>query len=109
MNWDRVNTWTITLYAIIHSLRLAKAIDFGNLTTLHASILNAATWLPRECSYPSALLTADFGNATVRFRRDPVANFQEIVERVICMLIQDLVVILDGMMDEARATCGEGQ
>jgi hypothetical protein len=36
-----------------------------------------------------------------------VANFQEIVERVICMLIQDLVVIFDGMMDEALALRSE--
>lgn len=38
MNWDRVNTWTTTLYALIHSLRLARAIEFGNLPGLPKSI-----------------------------------------------------------------------
>jgi len=63
--------------------------------------------MPTICSYQSVLLPQSFGDAKVRFRRDPMINFQSIVERVICMLIQDLVVIFDSMMDEALQLHGE--
>ena len=100
MNWDRLNRWTTALYALIHSLRLAKAIEFGNLSGLKTSILEAAKWTPNIASYNSVLLSQPFGRSAVTFRRDPNTHFDEIAEQVICMLVQDLVVIFDGMMDE---------
>lgn len=107
MNWDRVNTWTTTLYALIHSLRLARAIEFGNLPGLKKSILEAAAWIPQPASYNSVLLSQPFGKSAVTFRRDPNAHFEAIVGQVICMLVQDLVVILDQMMDDVLKARGE--
>ena len=107
MNWDKINSWTVTLYALIHSFRLARTIEFGNLTKLDASIQEAASWLPTVSSYNSVLLSQHFGNRAVRFRRDPNVHFESIISRIICMLIQDLLVIFDSMMDEALAARGE--
>jgi len=107
MDWERVNAWTTTLYALIQSLRLAKAIEFGNLPSLGRSILEAGTWIPQLASYNSVLLSEPFGNSVVKFRRDPNVHFEVIVKQVICMLVQDLVVILDQMMDDVLLARGE--
>ena len=87
VDWERVNAWATTLYALIHSLRIAKAVDFGNLPTLNTSILEAATWIPTAASYNSVLPEEPFGNKVVKFRRDPNIHFQSIVSQVICMLV----------------------
>lgn len=47
------------------------------------------------------------GRKKVTYRRDPNTHFESIVRQVIQMLIQDLVVILDGMMDDILAARGE--
>lgn len=100
MNWNSVNVWTNTLYTLIHSLNLSKQIYFGNLPMIGESVLNAGKWLSPECSYNSALTTHPFGRSKVTFRRDPNKHFEEIAAQLVKMLIQDLVVILDGMMLE---------
>jgi hypothetical protein len=103
LNWERVNNWTLTLYTLIHSLRLAKAIEFGNLATLKSSLLQAGEWIPNVASFNSVLLTEPFGNHAITFRRDPNIHFQVIITQIVTMLIQDLVVILDSMMDQILA------
>ncbi|MGI3128175.1 hypothetical protein [Nitratireductor sp. PBL-C9] len=107
MNWDRVNVWTNTLYTLIHSLSLAKEQSFGELDTLADRIKEAKTWLPTGWSYNSVLAAQPMGQKTVIFRRDPNEHFESIAGQVIQMLIQDLVVILDGMMDDILAARGE--
>lgn len=107
MNWDRVNVWTNTLYTLIHSLSLAKAQSFGDLGTLADRIKEAETWLPTGWSYNSVLAAQPMGHKKVTYRRDPNKHFESIVGQVIQMLIQDLVVILDGMMDDILAARGE--
>jgi hypothetical protein len=47
------------------------------------------------------------GGNKITFRRDPNRHFTAISQQLIKMLIQDLVVILDEMMDEALAHRGE--
>lgn len=107
MNWERVNRWTTALYTLIHSLRLAKAIEFGNPSGLKNSILEASNWTPHIASYKSVLLSKPFGNSSVKFRRDPNEHFEEVASQIICMLVQDLVVIFDQMMDELLHARGE--
>ncbi len=107
MNWDRVNVWTNTLYTLIHSLSLAKEQSFGDLDTLANRIKEAEAWLPTGWSYNSVLAAQPMGQNKVTYRRDPNKHFESIVGQVIQMLIQDLVVILDGMMDDILAARGE--
>lgn len=101
MNWDRVNVWTNTLYTLIHSIYIAKQIDFGNLTQIPNSIVTAGSWTVPPCSYDSILANRPFGKNSPTFRRDPNKHFPEITEQIVKMLIQDLTVILDEMMTEA--------
>ncbi|MCW3848109.1 hypothetical protein OF829_12735 [Sphingomonas sp. LB-2] len=107
MNWDRVNVWTSTLYALIQSLSLAKEQQFGDLESLPTRIKEADSWLPAGWSYSSSLATQPMGTKRVKARRDPNKHFEFIVRQVIQMLIQDLVVIMDGMMDDILAVRGE--
>lgn len=107
MNWDRVNIWTSTLYTLIHSLSLAKEQSFGDLGTLAQRIKEAETWLPTEWPYNSVLAAKPMGRNKVIYRRDPNKHFESIAGQVVQMLIQDLVVILDGMMDDILAARGE--
>jgi hypothetical protein len=107
MNWDPVNVWTSTLYTLIHSLSLAKEQSFGDLDSLADRIKKTETWLPKGWSYNSVLAAQPMGRKKVRYRRDPNKHFETIVGQVIQMLIQDLVVILDGMMDDILAARGE--
>jgi hypothetical protein len=100
MNWNRVNVWTATLYALIQSLHLAKAAQFGDREALAENIISARAWISPEVSYGSVLLAQPFGRHRVRFRRDPNKHFADTVTQLIQMLIQDLVVIFDGMMDD---------
>jgi hypothetical protein len=101
MDWNRVNGWTLTLYALFHSLHRSKAEGFGGQTQLRANIEDAGTWVSSVCSYDSVLLNEPFKQTLLRFRRDPNAHFDLIAGQVIQMLVQDLVVILDSMMDDA--------
>lgn len=107
VDWDRVNVWTNTLYTVIHSLSLAREQSFGDLDTLADRIREAETWLPTEWSYNSTLAAQPMGRQNVKYRRDPNTHFESIVAQVTQMLIQDLVVILDGMMDDILAARNE--
>ena len=107
MNWDRVNVWTNPLYTLIHSLSLAKEQSFGDLDTLAHRIKESETWLSTGWSYNSVLAAQPMGRKKVTYRRDPNKHFESIVGQVVQMLIQDLVVILDGMMDDILAARGE--
>jgi hypothetical protein len=107
MSWDRVNARTTTLYALIHSLRIARAVEFGNMPSLSQSILEAGSWVKPDASYTSVLASEPFGKSTVKFRRSPNIHFEDIVRQVICMLVQDLVVIFDQMMDDILAVRSE--
>lgn len=98
MNWDRVNSWTNTLYATIQSLTISKNAHFGDLSEIGASILGAGLWISPACSYSSPLMTHGFGKHSVTFRRDPNKHFAEIAQNLIKMLVQDLQVIFDDMM-----------
>lgn len=104
MDWERINIWTNTLYALIQSLHVAKQIQFGNLPLIGQNIKEASTWVSPECSYSSVLCLKPFGNGQVKFRRDPNAHFEEISAQVVKMLIEDLVVIMDQMMADILAT-----
>lgn len=107
MDWEKVNIWTNTLYTLIHSLHMAKEVNFGELTTLDFRVRDSTKWIIPECSYGSALLAHPGGKAKLSFRRDPNEHFNNVSRQVIKMLIQDLVVIMDEMMDEALADRGE--
>lgn len=106
MDWDRVNVWTNTLYTMIHSLRLARADEFGDLSDLHAGIVSAGSWITPECSFKSPLAKVPFGKGKVRFRRDPNRHFEDIAKQLVKMLVQDLTVIFDEMMAESMAEHG---
>ena len=99
MDWERVNVWTNTLYALIHSLSLAKESNCGDLKTLHARARDASAWVATDCSYGSVLLKHPGGKNKITFRRDPNRHFSAISQQLIKMLIQDLVVILDEMTE----------
>jgi hypothetical protein len=107
MDWNRVNTWTLTLYALIHSLHRSKAESFENQSQLRANVEEAGTWVSSVCSYSSVLLHEPFRNTLLRFRRDPNVHFDLIVGQVIQMLVQDLVVIFDSMMDDILSARSE--
>jgi hypothetical protein len=107
MDWDRVNVWTNTLYTLVHSLHMAKEVQFGNLESLDSRVRDSANWVAPDCSCASVLLAHKGGKMPLTFRRDPNTHFNEISYQVIKMLVQDLVVILDQMMDEALATKGD--
>ncbi len=107
VNWDRINVWTNTLYTLVHSLSIAREQSFGDLDTLADRIREAETWLPTGWSYNSALAAQPMGRKKVTYRRDPNKHFESIVAQVLQMLIQDLVVILDGMMDDILAARNE--
>lgn len=97
-NWDRVNVWTNTLYALIQALFISKQIQFGNLPLIGDSVQEAGKWVAPDCTYSSVLLQHPFGNRRIKFRRDPNAHFDEIAGQIVAMLVNDLVVIFDGMM-----------
>ena len=103
MDWERVNVWTNTLYALIHSLHMAKEANFGDLSSIDLRARESAHWVSPDCSYESMLLSHQSHGKQLTFRRDPNKHFRQISEQVIKMLIQDLVVILDEMMDDALA------
>ena len=107
MNWERVNVWSSALYTIVHSLQFARERQFGDITGLDRSMRMAAQWIPDDCSYSSALLSHQGGRYKLTFRRDPEKHFDATAKRLICMLLQDLVVIFDQMMDEALAAKSE--
>ena len=69
-----------------------KVLDTGNLTYIDNSILDAASWIPTECSYNSVLVEHPFGNAKPTFRRYPNRHFHEISGQIVKMLLRDLVV-----------------
>lgn len=101
MDWERVNVWTSTLYTLIHSLHLSKEQGFGDLNSLDIRAREANNWVAPNCSYNSVLLAHPEGNKVLSFRRDPSKHFKDTSRQVIQMLVQDLVVILDEMMNEA--------
>lgn len=107
MNWERVNVWTNTLYTLIHSLHMAKEVNFGQLTTLDGRVRDSANWVTPDCSYGSVLLAHPGGKDKLSFRRDPNKHFNDVSRQVIKMLIQDLVVIMDEMMGEVLVNRGE--
>lgn len=107
MDWERINIWTNTLYTLVHSIEIARRINFGNLSTLHESVDSASDWIPQTCSFESALLSAPDGGKRLIFRRDPNKHFAAISGQLIKMLVQDLVVILDEMMSELLKDYGE--
>jgi hypothetical protein len=107
MDWERVNVWTTSLYTLIHSLHLAKEASFGDLKSLDQRARDTTQWVTPDCSYASVLLAHPNGKDTITFRRDPSTHFPDIARQVIKMLVQDLVVILDEMMDEALVQRGE--
>lgn len=104
MDWERVNIWTNTLYTLIHSLHMAKEVSFGQLETLHDRVRESANWVTPDYSYGSTLLAHPGGKDKLTFRRNPNEYFNDVSIQVIKMLIQDLVVIMDEMMDEALTT-----
>jgi hypothetical protein len=106
MNWDRVNVWTNTLYTLLHSIEIAKAIQFGNLDRVHENVVAADGWTSTACTYDSVLLKQPFGGMRIKLRRDPNSHFDQISSQVIKMLIQELTVIFDEMMAESLAAHG---
>lgn len=100
MDVTRVRIWTRTLYAVIHSLKLAHSLGFGRLDSLEQSVAAAADWVQPDCSYNSVLLTHSQRPRGVDFRRDPILYFDEITRQIISMLIQDLVTIADDQMGQ---------
>jgi hypothetical protein len=104
MDWERVNSWTNSMYTLVHSLHLSKQIHFGNLDTLHESIVAASKWIEPACSFQSTVAEKEFGGNRAKFRRDPNKHFEKISKSFVKMLLQDLVVIFDEMMaDSIRA------
>ena len=107
MNWNKINTWTHTLYTLVHSLNLAKEQDFGDLELIDDSFREAGNWVTPDCSYESALLGHESGGKKLTFRKDPNETFPNVSRQVVNMLIQDLVVIFDEMMSEILSQRGE--
>lgn len=101
MDWNRVYVWTRTLYAVVHSLHMAKEISFGELESLDRRFREANGWVSPICSYSTTLLPSKTKNKKLTFRRDPDEYFVEISSQLIKMLIQDLTVIFDEMMGDA--------
>lgn len=56
MDWNRVNVWTRTLYTLVHSLHMAKEVDFGDKSSLNERIRDANSWISPICSYSTTLL-----------------------------------------------------
>lgn len=106
MDWNRVNVWTRTLYAVVHSLHMAKEADFGELGSLDERFRDANGWISPTCSYPSMLLPSKTKNKKLEFRLHPGEYFGEVSSQLIKMLIQDLAVIFDEMMGDALAKLG---
>lgn len=107
MDWERVNVWTSTFYTLLHSLTLAKRIDFGNLALLHDYAQETSGWSAVDCSYNSALLAHNGGDYRITFRRDPNNHFRAISAQLTRMLVQDLATILDEMLHEVLTARGE--
>ncbi len=107
VNWDRLNLWTTTLYTLIQSLQLARAVKFGDLATLQGNVLEAGGWTSSACSYSTTLNSHPFGRSRTTFRRNPNDHFEDITQQIVSMLLQDIVVIFDGLMDEILAAHGE--
>lgn len=104
MDWNRVYVWTRTLYAVVHSLHMAKEVNFGDLDSLDRRFRDANAWVSPTCSYSTMLLPSRTKNKKLKFRREPAAHFGEISNQLIKMLVQDLTVIFDEMMGEALET-----
>lgn len=101
MDWNRVNVWTRTLYTLVHSLHMAKEINFGDKSTLNKRFRDANSWISPICSYSTTLLPSHTNNKILEFRRDPNLHFDEVSGQIIKMLVQDLTVIFDEMMADA--------
>jgi len=108
LDWQRVNSWTSTLYTILYALEQAKNDGFSKKDELTATVHSCATWVYPVCSFSSPLLDEDFGNSVITFRRDPTAHFNSNAQNIVKMLLQDLVVIFDEMMTEALSELSVG-
>ena len=110
MNFEAMNVWTTTFYAIVHALSYTKNRNFPNLDDLHIHARQTTLWITPECSYASTLLAHPGGRNKIAFRRDPNKHFEEIAKQLVSMLTQDLVVIFDQLMADSiaehKATCG---
>ena len=101
MDWNRVNVWTRTLYTLVHSLHMAKQVDFGDKSSLNERFRDATSWISPVCSYSTTLLPSHTNNKRLEFRKDPSMHFDEISGQIVKMLVQDLTVIFDEMMADA--------
>jgi hypothetical protein len=107
LDWEHVNAWTCTLYTLVHSLAIAKQMQFGVISDLGKSLRSARSWVTPTCSYGSVLLLHPTKDREMGFRRNPNQYFSDVAEQVTRMLVQDLVVILDEMMSQILAARGE--
>lgn len=101
MDWNRVNVWTRTLYTLVHSLHMAKEVDFGDKSSLDERLRDANNWISPICSYSTTLLPSHTNKKRLEFRRNPSKHFDEVSSQIIKMLVQDLTVIFDEMMGDA--------
>lgn len=101
MDWERVNSWTSTLYSILYAMEIAHRDGFSEKDRISEIVISAADWIMPVLSINSPMLVNNFGKSKVNFRRDPGKNFQNNIKNIVRMLIQDLVVIFDEMMTEA--------
>lgn len=100
-NLERLNEWTCTMYTLIHALKTSKDRGFEPKDQLNESGLDAMSWEKGKNNFNS--ITHRITNKSKRkmkFRRDPVENFDKTVRRIIYMLIQDLVIIFDEILND---------
>jgi hypothetical protein len=107
LKWEKITTWTHTLYTLVHSLNIAKEQGFGDLELIDNHFRKAGNWVTPDCSYESTLLVHKSGGKKLTFRKDPNETFENVSRQIINMLIQDLVVIFDEMMSEILNQRGE--
>jgi hypothetical protein len=107
MDFEPLKRWTSTFYAIIQALEIAHKQHFGNQETLGDAMKNAREWIQPDCSFNSVVVVPGRMRASVRFRQDPMKKFHVVVETIVKMMIQDLVVLLDELMDQALSERGE--
>jgi len=66
--------WTRVTYGILHSVQLASRLDFGNPSTLQASIAAASAWSPSALGFVSAADSRRFRAGSIRISDSDVGE-----------------------------------
>lgn len=104
---QRMKEWSQTVYGIAHSLRIARSVKLGNLTTLHESLVDASGWNLSNLGFTSNIPTREFREGDIRLDgRDHEEVFVTLSANIVRMLFINLAVLADEVLEHLIAASG---